>query len=48
MFLVKMRWWYFHINPSYIKFYMDSESKEAHFQNIKTGQIHSNFVWVEE
>ena len=44
---VKIRWWYFHINPNYIKFYMSSESDEAHFQHRKTGLLHSNYVVVE-
>ena len=48
MTLVHLRWGYFHIHPSYIKFYMSSESDEAHFQHRKTGVIHSNFVWSNE
>ena len=47
MFLVKVRWAYFHIHPHYNKFYMDSEINEAHFLNIKTGSLHSNLVWVD-
>ena len=47
MFLVNLRWAYFHISPSYIKFYMDAERKEAHFQHVRTGQIYCNFVWVD-
>jgi hypothetical protein len=43
---IKIRWWYFHISPNYIKFYMSSESDEAHFQHRKTGQIHSNYCIV--
>lgn len=45
MTLVKLRWIYFHIHPSYVKFYVDSACTEAHFQNIKTGVIHSNYTW---
>jgi len=41
---IKVRWWYFHISPMYIKFYMSSESDEAHFQHRKTGQLHSNLI----
>jgi hypothetical protein len=48
MSLVNLRWAYFHINPNYMKFYMDSERKEAHFQHRKTGAIHSNLIWVDE
>ena len=48
MTLVNIRWAYFHVNPNYIKFYMSSESNEAHFQHRKTGQLHSNLVWVEQ
>lgn len=47
MFLVKLRWMYFHVNPRYIKFYMGGGSDEAHFQHVKTGEIHSNFVWID-
>lgn len=45
MFLVKLRWAYFHVHPNYIKFYMGGGSDEAHFQHRKTGAIHSNLVW---
>ncbi len=44
MFLVKLRWAYFHIHPHYFKFTVNSE---PHFQNVKTGRIHSNYVWVD-
>lgn len=44
---IKLRWWYFHINPRYFKFYMSKESDECHFQHLKTGQIHSNYVVIE-
>ena len=47
MTLINLRWAYFHINPMYVKFYVDSERKETHFQHRKTGQLHSNFVWVD-
>lgn len=42
--VINIRWWYFHISPRYIKFYMDSECTEAHFQHTKTGQLHSQVV----
>jgi hypothetical protein len=42
---IKLRWWYFHINPIYTKFYIDSERAEAHFLHRRTGQVHSNFKW---
>lgn len=45
MFLVKLRWAYFHVSPSYIKFYVSNDSDEAHFQHVKNGSIHSNLVW---
>ena len=48
MLLVKLRWAYFHIHPHYVKFWMDSERTEAHFQNVKDGSIHSNYVWIDE
>ena len=47
MFLIKLRWSYFHVSPSYIKFGMGGGSDEYHFQNVNDGSIHSNFVWVE-
>jgi hypothetical protein len=53
MSIVKLRWLYFHINPMYIKFYMDIDHNEAHFQHKKTGQLYfvdtisSNFIWVD-
>lgn len=46
MLCVKLRWAYFHLNPYYLKFYMDEGRTEAHFQHIKTGVLHSNLVWV--
>jgi len=42
-FILSVRWAYFHISPSYIKFYMDSERTEAHFQHKKYGTLHSNY-----
>ena len=39
---VHIRWAYFHVSPSYMKFGID---KEAHFQNIKTGEVVSNYIW---
>jgi len=45
MTLVKMRWIYFHIHPSYFKFTVNGE---PHFQNLKNNTIHSNYVWVDE
>lgn len=44
MFFVKLRWAYFHVSPSYIKFTMSGS--EYHFQNVKTGEIHSNYIWT--
>jgi len=29
-----------------MKFYMDSEKTEAHFQHRKNGTIHSNLEWI--
>ncbi len=46
--VLKIRWWYFHINPNFIKFYMDSSRSEAHFQHIKTGELHCNYAVVEQ
>jgi hypothetical protein len=46
MTIVKIRWVYFHINPMYMKFYMTST--EPHFQHRRTGEIFSNYTWVEE
>lgn len=48
MFFVKIRWLYFHVSPSYVKFYMDSSKTEAHFQHVKIGSIHSNFIWLDD
>lgn len=42
--LLKLRWWYFHINPLYKKFYMDSAKTEAHFWHVLTNSIHSNYT----
>lgn len=42
--IFKVRWWYFHVNPNYIKFGMGCGSNEYHFQNLKTGGLHSNYV----
>jgi hypothetical protein len=47
MFVVKLRWLYFHLHPHYQKFYMDSGKTEAHFWHSKTNTIHSNLVWVD-
>jgi len=47
MAIIKLRWIYFHINPMYVKFYVDSSRSEAHFQHRLTGQLHSNFKWVD-
>lgn len=41
--LLRLRWAYFHIHPGYVKFYMDREHKEAHFQHLRTNSIHSDF-----
>lgn len=41
---LKIRWWYFHLMPRYVKFYMSNESEECHFQNVKTGTIHSQVI----
>ena len=48
MFLVKLRWLYFHVNPRYMKFGMGGGSNEYHFQHVKNGSVHSNFVWVDK
>ena len=45
--IVKLRWLYFHLNPAYVKFYIDAERTEAHFQHRKDGSLHSNFKWVD-
>ena len=47
-FFVKCRWAYFHIHPGFVKFYVGPENEEAHFQNIRTGELHSNLVWVDD
>lgn len=41
--LIKLRWAYFHLHPNYIKFYVTKE--KSHFQNIKTGKLHSDLVF---
>lgn len=46
--LINLRWAYFHIHPSYIKFYVDENKTEAHFQHRKYGTLHSYFVIVED
>jgi hypothetical protein len=47
IFILKLRWAYFHINPNYIKFHMGRGSNQAHFQHVKDGSIHSNIIWVD-
>lgn len=42
MFFIKLRWAYFHVNPSYLKFTLDND---AYFQHSKTGVIHCNYSW---
>lgn len=44
MTMVKIRWAYFHIHPSYMKFKMSADS-ESYFQHSKTGEICCNFTW---
>ena len=41
--LLRVRWAYFHIHPSYIKFYVDEARTEAHFFHTKTNSIHSDY-----
>lgn len=38
--LLKFRWLYFHLHPSYILFTME---KDKYFQHKQTGQIHYNY-----
>ncbi len=47
MALLKIRWFYFHISPSYVKFY-GALGEEYYFQNIKTGEIVCDFKWVDD
>lgn len=44
--ILKLRWMYFHIHPHYLKFHMGGG--EYHFQNLKTGNIHSQWVIKDE
>lgn len=44
--LINLRWAYFHVNPAYKKFYMDSARTEAHFLHERTNSIHSNYSLV--
>jgi len=39
---IKLRWWYFHLCPWYMKFSM--EGTEFHFQNMRTNTIHSQLI----
>lgn len=39
---LKLRWAYFHVHPSYYKFSI--EGTEFHFQNVKTGTLHSQIT----
>jgi hypothetical protein len=39
---LKLRWWYFHICPWYVKFSI--EGTEYYFQNLKTNTIHSQIT----
>jgi len=43
MFMVHLRWAYFHISPMYIKFYMTAD--EPWFQHKRNGSIHCNYRW---
>jgi len=36
---LKLRWWYFHLCPWYVKFSI--EGTEFHFQNLRDNTIHS-------
>jgi len=40
--VLKLRWWYFHLCPWYCKFSV--EGNEYHFQNTRTGVIHSQII----
>jgi hypothetical protein len=46
MTMVIVRWVYFHIHPHYNKFRMSND--EYHFIHAKTGQLFSNYKWVDE
>ncbi len=45
--IMRLRWFLLHLHPSCVKFYMDEARKEAHFQNVKTGVVHSDYkiIW---
>ena len=43
--IFRLRWGYYHIHPSYIKFTISGD--EFYFQNIKTGKINCDVVWVD-
>ncbi len=38
---IGLRWAYFHVHPSYKKFYFDADDKDGMFQNIKDGSLHA-------
>jgi hypothetical protein len=40
--VLRLRWAYFHIHPSYMKFRMTET--ENHFQHKSTGRIHSDVI----
>jgi len=44
---LKLRWAYFHVNPSYQKFYMDAARTEAHFFHAKTNSMHCNYSLID-
>ena len=44
---INLRWAVLHVHPHYIKFSMSNDSDECHFQNVKTGSIHSQLVFKE-
>ena len=48
MLIVHARWAYFHIHPDFVKFSISANGDvETHFQDVKTGEIHSNLKWID-
>jgi hypothetical protein len=46
--ILKIRWWWFHVSPSYVKFTISADSSEEYFQNVVTGEIVCNYTYIDD
>ena len=42
--VLKVRWAYFHLSPTYVKVVRDTKGKEVHFYNRKTNTLHCQYT----